>query len=189
MSTGTLNRIFQEASHVARARARAYALLALALRPPTAEMLEQLSSGEAWRDFLALCPEGRLTERLHALSAASRPFRTPGDEGENLLAVRILYTRLFDAPGAPVPPYGSIYLDGELMGPSAVAALAAYTRVGLAPADDLGDLPDHAAVEAEFLSSDGGHFQHGPLSFPFAEGSVQRPGGQGNLEVAFHVSS
>lgn len=137
-------------AQLARARARAYALLALALRPPTAQALEQLASGEAWRDFLRLFPEVGLAGQVEVLLRASQPYR--GAEGDvDLTPVRVLYTRLFDGPGALAPPCGSIYLEGGLMGETTLAAVNAYTRAGLAPAEDLGDLPDHAAVEAEFL--------------------------------------
>ncbi len=132
---------------LARARARAYALLALGLRPPTADLVEQLASGTAWEGIRALCPPGELDGALASLGAAMAPYR--GEDG--LVALQVLYQRLFAGPGAVAPPYGSLYLEGRLMGETTVAVLKAYGRAGLAVADDLRDLPDHAAVEAEFL--------------------------------------
>lgn len=142
---------FAVQAQLARARARAYALLALALQPPTPQALEQLASGAAWRDFLRLCPEVGLTGQVASLVQAALPFVERVGGEVDATPAGVLYTRLFDSPGAPAPPYGSLYLEGRLMGETTLSALDAYRRAGLEPAEDLGDLPDHAAVEAEFL--------------------------------------
>lgn len=142
---------FAVQAQLARARARACALLALALRPPTPQALEQLASGAAWRDFLGLCPEAGLAGQVASVVQAALPFAKRTGGGIDATPAGVLYTRLFDAPGAPAPPYGSLYLEGRLMGETTLSALDAYRRAGLEPAEDLGDLPDHAAVEAEFL--------------------------------------
>lgn len=151
MITQSVRESFRQAADLARARARAYALLALALRPPTPEALEQLASGDAWRDFLSLCPEGGLSGQVASLVQASLPCLKRVDGDLDATPAKVLYTRFIDGPGAPAPPYGSVYLEGRLMGETTLSALDAYRRAGLAPAEDLGDLPDHAAVEAEFL--------------------------------------
>lgn len=70
---------------------------------------------------------------------------------ENLL---LDYTRLFLGPfDIQAKPYGSVYLDGEkvVMGDSTMDAMACYKRGGFEPAEDFREMPDHVAVELEFL--------------------------------------
>ena len=64
------------------------------------------------------------------------------------------YSRLFLGPFEILAkPYGSVYLDGEkvVMGDSTVNALACYQQGGFSPADDFKEMPDHIAIELEFL--------------------------------------
>jgi TorA maturation chaperone TorD len=58
------------------------------------------------------------------------------------------YVRLFvnSLPTLPCPPYASVYLEGTLMGRSAVGLERLYADYGLQP----GDMGDHIAVELEF---------------------------------------
>ena len=69
--------------------------------------------------------------------------------------LEVEYNRLFVGPGAPrVYPYESLYQDsmGLVMGPSAGGVLDAYRRSGLAINTAYRDLPDHIAVELEFMA-------------------------------------
>jgi putative dimethyl sulfoxide reductase chaperone len=71
---------------------------------------------------------------------------------EEELAVE--YARLFVGPfGLKAPPYGSIYLDSgrTVMGPSTMEAISFYEREGLSRDKDFHELPDHIAVELEFM--------------------------------------
>jgi putative dimethyl sulfoxide reductase chaperone len=64
------------------------------------------------------------------------------------------YARLFLGPFEIFShPYGSVYLDGEkvVMGNSTVAVKGFYAEQGLGLEDDFHELPDHIAVELEFL--------------------------------------
>lgn len=64
------------------------------------------------------------------------------------------YTRLFLGPVAPLAkPYGSSWQDGQqtLMRESSMAAQELYEQGGFDIAEDFHDLPDHIAVELEFL--------------------------------------
>jgi putative dimethyl sulfoxide reductase chaperone len=64
------------------------------------------------------------------------------------------YTRLFlGAPQALVKPYSSVWLSGqpELMQDSTMALLKLYEQGGFAIDPEFRDLPDHVAVELEFL--------------------------------------
>ncbi len=73
------------------------------------------------------------------------------DEFFNTLAVE--YTRLFinGMPRATCLPYESVYREGTVMGASTLAVKARYSQAGLQVLDGFGDLPDHVAVELEFL--------------------------------------
>lgn len=64
------------------------------------------------------------------------------------------YSRLFLGPfEIPAKPYGSVYLEGEkvIMGNSTLNALAYYREADFQVAEDFRELPDHVAVELEFL--------------------------------------
>ncbi len=64
------------------------------------------------------------------------------------------YARLFLGPsGALAPPYGSVWLEGQeiLMRDSTVAVSRLYEEGGFEIAEDFRELPDHIAVELEFL--------------------------------------
>jgi len=60
------------------------------------------------------------------------------------------YVRLFvnAMPEVPCAPYGSVYLEGTVMGASTVKVAGIYRRYGMEPED----LADHIAVESEFLA-------------------------------------
>ena len=64
------------------------------------------------------------------------------------------YTRLFLGPSHILAkPYGSIWLEDEktVMGDSTLAALALYNEGGFDIDEEFLELPDHIAVELEFL--------------------------------------
>jgi putative dimethyl sulfoxide reductase chaperone len=64
------------------------------------------------------------------------------------------YTRLFlGAPQAMAKPYASVWLtsEPELMQDSAMELLKLYAQGGFEIDEDFHDLPDHVAVELEFL--------------------------------------
>jgi TorA maturation chaperone TorD len=73
------------------------------------------------------------------------------EEFYEMLAVE--YTRLFTTaiPGVPCPPYESIYRENEVMGNSTISVLECYNQAGLRVMEKFHDLPDHVAVELEFL--------------------------------------
>lgn len=64
------------------------------------------------------------------------------------------YSRLFVGPGELLAaPYGSVYLekDRRVMGDSTMAVMAFYSSHGLVMDSEFRDLPDHIAVELEFM--------------------------------------
>lgn len=67
----------------------------------------------------------------------------------------IEYSRLFLGPfNLVAPPYGSVWLDKNktVMGDSTSSVAAFYQTNGLQLANDFHELPDHIAVELEFMS-------------------------------------
>jgi TorA maturation chaperone TorD len=72
---------------------------------------------------------------------------------EEVDALNVEATRLFEGPGKPVaPPYASYYLYGRLMGPPAIAANQFYLSKEALPESD-GSVPsDHVAVELGFMA-------------------------------------
>jgi TorA maturation chaperone TorD len=69
-------------------------------------------------------------------------------------ALLVDYTRLFLAPGSALArPYGSVWLgDGTtLMQDSTLQVVALYAEAGFEVDESFRDLPDHVAVELEFL--------------------------------------
>ncbi|MES9925259.1 MAG: molecular chaperone TorD family protein [Candidatus Thiodiazotropha endolucinida] len=68
--------------------------------------------------------------------------------------LRIDYTRLFLGPfNIRSKPYGSVYLDrgNVVMGDTTMAVLALYREGGFHVAEAFTEMPDHVAVELEFL--------------------------------------
>ncbi len=64
------------------------------------------------------------------------------------------YARLFVGPfELKAPPYGSVYLDGgrRVMGNSTMEVIRLYEEAGLVMDKDFKELPDHIAVELEFM--------------------------------------
>ncbi|MEW8004581.1 MAG: molecular chaperone TorD family protein [Candidatus Thiodiazotropha sp.] len=100
---------------------------------------------------------GQLERALSALDAEcaaqaqtmGRCFRETGCE-----ELRIDYTRLFLGPfNIRSKPYGSVYLDrgNVVMGATTMAVLALYREGGFQVAEEFTEMPDHVAVELEFL--------------------------------------
>ena len=67
--------------------------------------------------------------------------------------LQVEYARLFIGPfKVPAPPYSSLHLGEEMvMGNATVWVNNFYQELGLEFDSELRDLPDHAAVETEFL--------------------------------------
>jgi TorA maturation chaperone TorD len=103
--------------------------------------------------------ELRLLSRLFAYPdarpAAADVAQIGAGEGEGLghgtlQALQAEYVRLFinALPEVPCPPYGSVYLEGTLMGESTVRLRHLYARYGC----ETDEMADHIAVELEFLA-------------------------------------
>jgi TorA maturation chaperone TorD len=126
-------------------REDAYRLLAACFYPPSPELFEE-------RCLPALA---ELLEDL--VPDAARHARDAAHAGEHasLESLAVEHARLFIGPFHLVaPPYGSMYLDDAktVMGESTGKVSAFYGSCGLHLADDFHELPDHIAVELEFIS-------------------------------------
>jgi putative dimethyl sulfoxide reductase chaperone len=131
--------------------------------------LDQAIAREDMCRFLAACyyePVSEFTEEhlFDSMLEAARRIdpvlfelvRKLGEdfEGQDLQTLLIDYTRLFLGPSeALARPYGSFWLSGEktVMRDSTMAALALYRQGGLELGEAFHEVPDHVAVELEFL--------------------------------------
>jgi len=119
------------------ARTSLYRLLSLAFYPPKADSID------LW-DRLNLASEGQKN------TETSQP---------NQRALELEYNRLFVGPGKlPCPPYESVYrkdrpeMDiGLVLGPSVFDVKKRYAEAGLVVSGNFHDLPDHIAVELEYM--------------------------------------
>jgi DMSO reductase family type II enzyme chaperone len=138
-------------------RSRVYAVLSVAFSPPReglgapgAPQAAVLILREASQALAIAVPE----RALAAIEEGGRhATMNLAQDGEGDLEVE--YNRLFVGPGAPrVYPYESLYRGSMslVMGPSAGEVLQAYRRNGLAIDTAFKDLPDHIAVELEFMA-------------------------------------
>lgn len=123
----------------------AYRLLSACLYQPSAEWGEANLFGNLKGALLVVAPP--LAGRADAMEES---FRTLG---ETELAV--VYARLFVGPfSLGAPPYGSYYLEPEkrVMGETTSAVRDFYRKAGLTLDEEFTEMPDHMAVELEFLS-------------------------------------
>ena len=69
--------------------------------------------------------------------------------------LKVAHAKLFVGPFTlAAPPYGSVYLDEgrRVMGDTTMDVIACYEKEGLVSSDACKDLPDHIAIELEFMA-------------------------------------
>lgn len=126
------------------ARSQAYKLLSHAYYPPEESLLGGDFPGRL-RNALSVLEPDLFAGELEKIENYLRSLREP-------LELAVEYTRLFRGPvKAEAYPYESIYLDGEVMGASALDVLRHYEEAGVGVSDDFKDLPDHVSAELEFM--------------------------------------
>ncbi len=150
----------EDAEQIAQARGAIYNLLARCFYAPTRELLDDVTRGPSaplLRKLLGTFQLGTLEEMF------APGGNGVGDENNSdsqlLRSLKEEYVRLFEGPGhMQVAPYESVHRKdvpeierGLVMGPSTVDARRRYAEAGLAIAKDFTDLPDHIAVELEFM--------------------------------------
>jgi TorA maturation chaperone TorD len=140
---------------LASQRSLVYNVLASGFYSPTYELVESIQEGHFMPPLkenpfppLRYSP-GVLALENFALEARERT------RSVIYMELQAEYTRLFVGPDPPVvPPYESIYREAgyTVMGETTLSVLKAYEEAGVVLSPDLKDLPDHVAVELEFLS-------------------------------------
>lgn len=146
---------------VAQVRGEVYKLLALCFYEPTRELANDIVHGSlasALRNLLQSLEAGGWEEGIAAI-AGCRDQPEGLDEERLYSSLKEEYTRLFIGPGhVSVPPYESVHRQdvselerGLVMGRSTVDARRQYAEAGLQLSTDFTDLPDHIAVEMEFM--------------------------------------
>jgi TorA maturation chaperone TorD len=135
----------QQRTHLRHlARADVYRLLSACFYQPEEAFLEEEVFGQLKTSMAKVSPQ--TVPDVVALEASFK--------GLDLGTLQLDYTRLFLGPFEILAkPYGSVYLDGEkvVMGDSTVRAQALYREGRFDVAEDFRELPDHIAVELEFL--------------------------------------
>lgn len=119
----------------------------LLLAAPATDVLEELAAEETW-EVIGLFARPPECQPLRDIVQAERY------DTERL---RLEYHALFTAPFASyVFPFESCYRvttpPGPLMGAAALEVQAAYADAGFAVSADLGEPPDHAALELAFVA-------------------------------------
>lgn len=135
----------QQRNHLRHlARADVYRLLSACYYQPEVAFLEEEVFTQLKTALAKASPSG-----VMKAAGLDDCFRASG------VATLILdYSRLFLGPfDILAKPYGSVYLDGAkvVMGDSTMQALELYREGGFDVAGDFREMPDHVAVELEFL--------------------------------------
>lgn len=127
-------------------RENCFRLLSACFYEPQKELfIEENLFGNLTESLETVCPEAALFS-----ADMGKSVHNYGDED-----LRVEYARLFVGPfELKAPPYGSVYIDGErrVMGDSTMEVIGMYQEEGLSKSNEFGDLPDHIAVELEFMS-------------------------------------
>ena len=126
------------------AKADVYRLLSACFYQPEDAFLEEEVFGQLKTSVGKACPQ--IVPDAVALEMAFKDT--------DLKVLQLDYSRLFLGPFEILAkPYGSVYLDGErvVMGDSTVSALTCYREGRFDIAADFREVPDHIAVELEFL--------------------------------------
>ena len=126
-------------------RGDCYKLLAACFYlPQREEFLQEDLFGALSASLEKVCPDaGRSSEEM------GEAFRRSRSE-----ELEVDYAKLFVGPfGLKAPPYGSLYLDEghRVMGDSTMEVIQAYRKMGVSIDDAFTELPDHIAVELEFM--------------------------------------
>jgi putative dimethyl sulfoxide reductase chaperone len=126
-------------------REDSYRLLAACYYSPSQALLEENCCTSLASLLSDMAPDAAVS----ATEAAELLHKIRLDE------LLVEHARLFMGPFKLVaPPYGSVWLDEQksVMGDSTAKVAAFYHANGLHLADDFHELPDHFAVELEFMS-------------------------------------
>lgn len=121
-------------------------LLAACFYEPEKELL----TSEGVCGNLRACLDSVSPEAVSSVDDMEKALERYSDE-----ELKVAYAKLFVGPfSLAAAPYGSVYLDDgrRVMGDSTMDVIEWYKKEGLARSDDCKDLPDHIAIELEFVS-------------------------------------
>ncbi len=130
-----------------RNRAELHLCLGQAFLPPLDSETEQALAVTLPEDLEALNGHLGFTASGHPgrfAAAALVASQRPG-------GLKQLYSRLFLAPPFPAAINAGIHLDGSLMGNSVLGMEEYYLRHGLEKDKEFKDLPDHLALQLQFV--------------------------------------
>lgn len=147
-------------------RAAAYQALAAGLCRPTPETV-QTWAGSAVPGALSRASLLAISVRKPAWADLDAFSASVADRGPDIIASELLveYGRLFLGPErVPCPPYGSLYLDGVIMGPSTLDVLQRYRAAGLKVSSSWHEPPDHIALELAFMAALAARYDRATLS-------------------------
>jgi len=144
--------------HFLAARANLYAILALCFHYPDVNFTRALVKGEVIKvleeSVDSLGEEySSLKDGINLVKNYIKKYKDKDIE-EVWKALAVEYTRIFiDSKHVPCPPYESFYVNGGyVMQQSTKEVLRSYLSSGFKLSDNFKDLPDHIAVELEFVS-------------------------------------
>lgn len=86
-----------------------------------------------------------------ALAAACEAWAVEAAQRGGADSWLVAYARLFLMPPVKVPLNTGLYLEGSLAGQAAQMMRACYETAGVMPDERFHDLPDHVAMQLEFL--------------------------------------
>ncbi|MEA5019482.1 MAG: molecular chaperone TorD family protein [Gordonibacter sp.] len=146
----------------ARADAALLGLLSTCLLRPSVVLVAELCDGtlvSKLRALLELAPADKIECLLDGIDEQARLLRNLSDD-EARLVLEVEYNRLFVGPGEVLaPPYESYYESsrasagrGWLRTQAERDVVQAYAECGFAMPENFVELPDHVAVELEFLA-------------------------------------
>jgi len=122
--------------------------LARAFLPPPADL-----PARAWCEALADDLTDLARELELDIAAAIISLRRLESEPASDEPWLVEYSRLFLVPPTPVTLNTGIYLEGGLAGVSAQMMAQCYESAGFAQREAFRDLPDHAAIQLEFVGA------------------------------------
>lgn len=128
-------------AETARARASLYSLVAYMVgKEPSETFLEELNT-PAFRDA------------AEDLGLSPLPLLTSEEAEAYTQEIKSEYARLFLVPGTPLHPYESVQRgEARLWGEFTVQVQQAYHDAGFTLSPETNQIPDHLAVELEFVS-------------------------------------
>lgn len=134
---------------MAEVRASLYSALASGFSAPDEGTLKEISGrlSEVLREASSLFVMPVLEDTIKNFDASIN--------ASDRTSLKAEYHRLFVGPyKLPAPPYASVYLESEptIMGTSTLEVLRMYEEAGFLLSPSFKDLPDHVAVELEFMA-------------------------------------